>query len=118
MSTESPSDNKPSLPGFKLRHIVKWMADHMAEEFSLSRLAEEAGISEFYFNRLFKKATGMPPSQYLIGLRVNEAKRLLTETDQSVIQTGLSVGYSNPSHFAQVFRKQTGLTPSEYRKQH
>jgi AraC family transcriptional regulator len=118
MSGEPLTDKKPSLPGYKLRHVTAWMAEHMTEEFSLSRLADEAGISEFHFNRLFKQATGLPPSQYQINLRVNEACRLLTETAQSVIQVGLAVGYSNPSHFAQVFKKQTGLTPSEYRKQH
>ena len=60
----------------------------MTEEFSLCRLADEAGISEFHFNRLFKQATGVPPSQYLLNLRVNEARRLLTETDQSVSEWG------------------------------
>ena len=44
---------KSSLPGFKLRRITDWMAEHMAEEFSLARLAEHASMSEFHFNRLF-----------------------------------------------------------------
>jgi AraC family transcriptional regulator len=118
MSGDPLTDNRPSLPGFKLRHVTAWMAEHIREEFRLCRVAEEAGISEFHFNRLFKQATGLPPSQYQITLRVNEARRLLTETGHSVIQVGLAVGYSNPSHFAQVFKKQTGLTPSQYRKQH
>jgi AraC family transcriptional regulator len=62
--TEAVRTEVASLPGFKLRRVTDWMADHMAEEFSLSRLARQAGMSEFHFNRLFKRATGVPPSQY------------------------------------------------------
>jgi len=47
----------PALPGYKLRRITEWMAEHLADEFSLPRLAGMAGLSEFHFNRLFKRAT-------------------------------------------------------------
>lgn len=106
-----------ALPAFKLRRVTDWMAGHLAEEFSLARLAEQVGMSEFYFNRLFKRATGVPPSQYQIRLRMDAARRLLRETDFSVIRIGNEVGYANPSHFARIFRKETGLTPSDYRRQ-
>lgn len=106
-----------ALPGFKLRRITDWMTEHLAEEFSLARLAEQAGMSEFHFNRLFKRATGMPPSRYLIKLRLDAARRLLRETKKSVIEIANEVGYSNPSHFAQLFRKESGLSPSDYRRQ-
>ena len=106
-----------SLPAFKLRRVTDWMAEHLAEEFSLVRLAEQVGISAFHFNRLFKRATGIPPSQYQIKLRLDTARRLLRETKKSVITIANEVGYSNPSHFAQLFRKDTGLSPSDYRRQ-
>lgn len=109
--------NTPALPGFKLRRITAWMAEHLAEEFSLARLAKQAEMSEFHFNRLFKRATGLPPSQYLIRLRLDAARRLLRETDRSVIEVANEVGYTNPSHFSQLFRKDTGLSPSDYRRE-
>ena len=93
------------------------MAEHMAEEFSLARLAEQAGMSEFHFNRLFKRATGVPPSQYQIKLRMDAARRLLRETKKSVITIAIEVGYANPSHFARLFRKENGLSPTDYRRQ-
>ena len=105
-----------SLPGFKLKRVTDWMAQHLQEEFSLPRLAEQAGMSEFHFNRLFKRATGLPPSQYQIQLRIQLASRLLRETERSVITIANEVGYSNPSHFAQLFKKETGLSPTEYRR--
>ncbi len=106
-----------ALPGFKLRRVTDWMAANLAEEFSLARLAAQVGMSESHFNRLFKRATGLPPSQYHIRLRMDAARRLLRETTRSVIEIGNEVGYSNPSHFARLFRKETGLTPSDYRRQ-
>jgi len=107
----------PSLPGYKLRRLTDWMAEHVAEEFNLDRLAAQAGLSKFYFNRLFKGALGISPSQYHIRLRMDEARRLLRETKQSVVAIALDVGYANPSHFAQLFRRETGLAPCDYRRQ-
>jgi AraC family transcriptional regulator len=115
--TETVRGETPALPGFKLRRVTDWMAEHLAEEFSLPRLAEQASMSEFHFNRLFKRATGVPPSQYHIKLRLDAAKRLLRETKKSVITVANDIGYSNPSHFAQLFRKETGLSPTDYRRQ-
>jgi len=115
--TDALRNDTASLPGFKLRRVTDWMAEHLSEEFSLARLAEQAAMSEFHFNRLFKRATGIPPSQYQIRLRLDAARRLLRETKKSVITIANDVGYSNPSHFAQLFRKETGLSPSDYRRQ-
>jgi AraC family transcriptional regulator len=115
--TEGGTGESSALPGFKLRRVTDWMAAHLAEEFSLGRLAEQAGLSEFHFNRLFKRATGVPPSQYQIKLRLDTARRLLRETKKSVITIANEVGYSDPSHFAQLFRKETGLSPTDYRRQ-
>jgi AraC family transcriptional regulator len=113
---ESPSGS-PSLPGYKLRQITDWMMEHLAEEFNLDRLAAQSGLSKFYFNRLFKTAMGISPSRYHITLRMDEARRRLRETKESVVSIALDVGYASPSHFAQLFRRQTGLSPSEYRRQ-
>lgn len=115
--SDSARGDASSLPAFKLRRATDWMAQHLSEEFSLTRVAEQTGMSVFHFTRLFKRATGMPPSQFQIKLRVDAARRLLRETSRSVIAIGNEVGYSNPSHFARIFRKETGLTPSDYRKQ-
>ena len=114
---EETHSGSPSLPGHKLRQITDWMAEHLAEEFSLGRLAAQAGLSRFHFQRLFKAATGVTPSCYHIDLRINEARRLLRETKMSVVDVALEVGYTNPSHFAQLFRRETGLSPSDYRRQ-
>jgi AraC family transcriptional regulator len=106
-----------SLPGFKLRQVTDWMAEHVAEDFNLDQLAAQAGLSKFHFHRLFKSAVGVAPSRYHMNLRMDEAKRLLRETKTSIVAIALDVGYANPSHFAQLFRRETGLSPSDYRRQ-
>jgi AraC family transcriptional regulator len=107
----------PSLPGYKLRQITDWITEHVAEDFDLARLAAQARLSKFHFQRLFKSAVGISPSRYHINLRMNEARRLLRETKKSVVDVALDVGYANPSHFARLFRRETGLSPSDYRRQ-
>jgi AraC family transcriptional regulator len=104
-----------ALPAFKLRRVTEFMRDRLSDDFNLKRLAREAGMSEFHFSRMFKQATTFSPSQFFIRLRMTEAKRLLRETDRSVIDIGLDVGYSSPSHFAQVFRREAGVSPTDYR---
>jgi AraC family transcriptional regulator len=117
VTVEEPRRGSPSLPGYKLRQIRDWMAEHVAEEFNLARLAAQAGLSKFHFQRLFKSATGVSPSRYQINLRMDVARRLLRETKKSVVDVAFDVGYANPSHFAQLFRRETGLSPSDYRRQ-
>lgn len=106
---------RSALPAFKLRKVTELLEKQLGEEFNLARLAEAAGLSEFHFSRQFKKATSFSPSQYLIRLRMAEARRLLRETDRSVIDIGLDVGYSSPSHFGQIFRREVGVSPTDYR---
>jgi AraC family transcriptional regulator len=107
----------PSLPGFKLKQITHWIETHLDAEFDLDRLAARADLSKYHFHRLFKRATGLTPAKYQLQARMNEARRRLRETEQSVIEVALDLGYSSPSHFAQVFRRETRMTPSDYRRQ-
>ncbi|MBV9395764.1 MAG: helix-turn-helix transcriptional regulator, partial [Methylobacteriaceae bacterium] len=116
-TAEESRRGSPSLPGYKLRQITDWMAEHVAEEFNLTQLAARAGLSKFHFQRLFKGAVGVSPSRYHINLRMSEARRQLRETKMSVVEVALEVGYANPSHFARLFRRETGLSPSDYRRQ-
>jgi AraC family transcriptional regulator len=111
----SKAKRRSALPAYHLRRVTEMMKAELSEEFSLARLAQAVGMSTFHFSRTFKRSTGFSPSQYFIGLRIGEARRLLRETDESIIQVGLSVGYASPSHFARIFRREVGMSPSDYR---
>jgi AraC family transcriptional regulator len=103
------------LPAFKVNQAFSAMQSRLHDELDLGRLARDAGLSEAHFSRAFKKSTGFTPSQYFTRLRMEQARRLLRETDQPVVDVGLEVGYASPSHFAQVFRREVGVNPSDYR---
>jgi AraC family transcriptional regulator len=105
-----------ALPAFKLKRVIQLMEQHLAEPFNLGDLARAIGLSEYHFSRLFKRATGRSPSQYFIHLRMTRARQLLIETERSIIDIGLEVGYGSASHFSQVFRREVGVAPSHYRK--
>jgi AraC family transcriptional regulator len=113
---DSPGESA-ALPGFKLKQVTDRIESHLDEEFDLEQLAKQAGLSKFHFHRLFRQATGVSPAKYQLNARMNEARRRLRETKQSVVSVALDLGFSSPSHFAQVFRRETRMTPSEYRRQ-
>jgi AraC family transcriptional regulator len=113
---EPKARTQNALPGSKLRRAIAFMAARLDQPFDLDSLAGEVGMSAFHFSRLFKKATGLSPSLHFIRQRVAKAQQLLQETDGSIIEIGMSVGYSSPSHFAQIFRRETGLSPTDYRR--
>ncbi|MFZ6724354.1 helix-turn-helix domain-containing protein [Undibacterium sp. MH2W] len=113
---EEHQSDKTTEPQYRLRSITSWMEEHLAEALSLSQLAERAGVSEYHFNRWFKRTIGLPPSQYQIALRLDRAKRLLRETNLDLIDIANEVGYVNASDFARLFRKASGMTPNDYRQ--
>ena len=103
------------LPAYKLRRVTDYLEAHLNDAVTVGRLAQEADLSEFHFARRFKQTTGFSPSQYLLRLRVAYARRLLRETNMSMIEVCLEVGFTSPSYFAHLFRREVGVTPSEYR---
>lgn len=105
-----------ALPVAKLQRAVAAMRARLDAPLSLRRLASEVDMSPFHFSRLFKAATGLTPSRYLVELRIEKARELLTHTDLPAIAIALAVGYASPSHFAQAFRRVTGVPPSAYRR--
>lgn len=106
---------KGGLPGYRLRRILDYIANNLAENLSLSQLATVAGMSPHYFSELFKRSVGRAPHAYILLERIKRAKQQLRDPKRSVIEAGLSAGFQNPSHFARTFRKPVGTTPSRFR---
>jgi AraC family transcriptional regulator len=103
------------LSGQKLRMVTSYMAENYTQDLRLEELARIAGISRFHFAREFKRTTGTSPHQYLIKLRIERAKALLTESKMPLVEVGLRSGFSHQSHFTRLFRRFTGATPQSYR---
>lgn len=83
---------------------------------SLKDLADAVGINPYYLSHLFRKEMGASFIDYLTSVRVSIAKSLLKQTTLSAMEICLTVGYSDPSHFAKIFKKKEKVSPTEYRK--
>ncbi len=87
------------------------------ESFSLGVLADRLGISRRHASRLLREELGTSLPEYLTGLRIERAKKLLATTRDTVTEIALGTGWQSLSHFNTVFRRRVGVTPSAYRVQ-
>ncbi|MBY8977257.1 helix-turn-helix transcriptional regulator [Rhodobacteraceae bacterium NNCM2] len=107
---------KGGLAPWAKRRCLEMMRARLSEDISLDDLATEARLSPFHFARMFKQSLGVPPRVYLTRLRVEKACELLEQTDFTVTQIALEVGYSSNQVLARVFLKHMRLSPSDYRR--
>lgn len=99
-------------------HRIKCYIDsHFCEDISLKSLGAIFYMNPTYLGQLFKKTYGVYFREYLMNLRINEAKRLLRQTDLCVYEIADRVGFSNPEYFVTQFEKIVEMTPAEYRNQ-
>ena len=83
--------------------------------FDIKEYAKQHWMTPHWFAQNFKQATGVSPKQYIIALRMANAKHLLDNTSDTIAQIAAAVGYENTPYFHRLFHKQTGMTPLEYR---
>ncbi len=100
----------------QLRRAREFISEHFAEDISLQDLAELTGLTSKHFSRAFTQSTGLPPHQYLIGRRIEAAKRLLLDSTISLADTALACGFADQSHFTAAFRKALGVPPGAWRR--
>nr|WP_221471475.1 AraC family transcriptional regulator [Amycolatopsis umgeniensis] len=99
----------------RVRAAIDMMRDRLAEPLSLAEIAEEAHLSVYHFIRVFKEKTGETPHRFLGGLRIDEARRLLRDTDLPIAQIAPRCGFSTPGALSAAFLRHTGSRPSDYR---
>jgi len=96
--------------------VIRFVAtNYQNPALSVEIICDEMGKSRSYLSRMFKESTGMNLLDYLHTTRINEAKRLLTESNLSVAEIGEKVGYYSGWTLARVFKRYEGITPSAYR---
>ena len=101
-----------------MERIMKVINKHLSDnEFNVEMLTQEAGISRAQLHRKMKEMTGLPVSEFIRNIRLEQAIRLLKEQKINVTQVAYAVGFSNLAHFSTVFRKQFGVSPTEYIEQ-
>ncbi|MDK1286825.1 AraC family transcriptional regulator [Pseudoalteromonas umbrosa] len=93
-----------------------FIVDNYHETLSLSVIAKHSCMSPYHFLRVFKDTYGETPNEYLIRLRVEQAKKMLITEQCSVSEVCEKVGYTSLGSFSSLFVKQVGLTPTSYRR--
>lgn len=101
-----------------MERIVQSVNRHLADsEFSVEQLCSEAGISRAHLHRKMKEMTGMPVTEFIRNIRLEQAARMLRERKLNITQVAYSVGFSNQGYFSTVFHKHFGVSPREYVEQ-
>ena len=98
------------------KEIVGYLGERFAEPLSLTAVAARFGLSPQYFSTFFRENFGRTFTQHVNSLRIEQAARLLRETDLPVMEVGFRVGFDNFSYFIKRFRAVYGVSPSHYRK--
>ncbi len=98
-----------------LKKSMEYLSQNIySPDLTVEELARQANISQVYFRKIFKEAYGESPKQYIIDLRVRQAKQLLEENSITVTAVAEACGFSSVYHFCRLFKTETGYTPMEY----
>jgi AraC-like DNA-binding protein len=104
------------LAPWQERRAKELLSADLSGNIGLSELANACRLSSSHFSQAFKKAVGSPPHQWLLAQRVERAKQLLLNTDQSLCEIALATGFADQSHFTRVFSQRTKASPAAWRR--
>jgi AraC family transcriptional regulator len=104
------------LPALPAERLIAFVDENLGSDLGLTRLAAVAGYSPDHFARLFKRAFGLSPYQYVLERRVERAKSLLRDRSHSIAEVAMLCGFASQAHFHTTFKARTGVTPGAYRK--
>ena len=100
------------------QRCIEILSDRLAEQITLAELAGEFGLSPWHFSRLFKQATGFPPHEYQLQLRIQRARSILAHSpSRTIADIAYQLGFAEESHFRRHFRRIVGTTPGKFRAQ-
>lgn len=98
-----------------VKKAVEYTLKNYSTDLSVDTLCKELNINKSYFCKLFKEDTGYTYSNYLNIFRIEKSKKLLLNTNMSLLDIAISVGFNSQNYFTMVFKKITNITPTQYR---
>lgn len=113
ISIDTTSKDQISL---NCQKVKDYLDKNYTEPITLDSLSEMVYVSKCYLSHMFKEQTGTSPIKYLTQKRIENACKMLKETNMPVKEISRVVGYDNPLYFSQVFKNILNVSPLEYRK--
>ena len=111
------SDSRPkSRENYAVLEAKRYIEKNYGDKLTLKNIAEHVSFSNVYFHNMFFAAAGKTPHKYLIECRVENAKKLLWNTETSLGDIAEKCGFCNQQHLNKLFKQETGMTPGEYRR--
>ena len=101
---------------FRVHQVMNTILQHPGDPHTVESLAAQASVTPSHFCRIFKRATGVSPHQYVMKTRFDRAQQLLLQSDTRIALIAESLGFTSQSHFSRAFRRITGQTPAEFRQ--
>ena len=98
--------------------VVDFLHQNYAQPITLADLVKRSRISQAHFERRFSKILGCSPIDYLVRVRIRAARELLEQTDRTITDIAVAVGFYDHSHFSKAFKQHVACTPFAYRKRH
>lgn len=108
---QKPTPVHGKLPPAAVQRVRDYVHAHLSEEITLETLAALVHLSPYHFARKFKAATGLPPYQYVLHCRVEQAKSLLMAGKHSISAVAQAVGFAGQSHLTRHIKRAFGVTP-------
>lgn len=99
-----------------VNRTITYIKEHLDHKFTLSELAGNVNMSDYYFAHIFKKETGISPVEYASQTKINYAKSILKTSESSISEISDLLGYSSNASFINAFKKRVGISPSRFRK--
>lgn len=100
----------------RFSELTTWMLSHLNDNLSVEALAAKACLCPRHFSRRFKAEFGTSPADFVERLRLDEARRRISNGDNSIENVGISVGFKSADSFRRAFERRLGVTPSDYRR--
>ena len=99
----------------QIRAVLEYIEQQYSASITLNSMASVAGMNPKYFCRVFKEITQQTPMDYVIFYRIEQAAKMLVNTDLSVLEIAMECGFNDYSYFIKTFKKLKGMTPKQYR---
>jgi AraC-like DNA-binding protein len=107
--------SREALSLLRIATVIEFLENNFNENINLENLAVMSNMSVRNFQRIFKKATGQSPIDYLIHIRIQKSKILLSESNLQVADIALQAGFNEYNYFSRKFKKSIGISPLKYR---